>query len=209
MKRNRLLNPFERIAGWQALGWGLATILVAAIVGHLGGLHFDGAIDAHTAIDTSPFLVGDLGVSAPSLGRAVAMHLIDWLGITIVMWLAALIFYSGKFRMVDIAGTMAFARVPMLGVALLALLPIAPERIDLAGFSRLMLFGLLSMVFTVWMIVWMWKGFKVSCNARGVRGGVVFAGALIVAEIVVGQLYAALDWVPSVMDVLKNIQLPR
>lgn len=206
MKKNFLLNPFERIAGWQALGWGLAAIVVAAALGSVSGLFFDGAIDAHFAYDPDRLI----GVPVPLL-RAVAMHLIDWAVIAIVMLLAATIFYRGKFRAIDIAGTMALARTPLVGLVLLMLVPIFMEHAAGTLLRRnlifLMISGVAFLFFTVWMIVWMWKGFKVSCNARGAKGGWIFAIALIVSEIAINQLYVAIGWLPSIAEILKKLSI--
>ena len=36
---NFLINPFERIAGFQALGWGLLGMVVSTVICYLSGWH--------------------------------------------------------------------------------------------------------------------------------------------------------------------------
>jgi hypothetical protein len=50
-KTNRLViwlfDPFTYIAGWQALLTGLAAIVITALLGSVGNVHFDGVLDMH------------------------------------------------------------------------------------------------------------------------------------------------------------------
>ena len=42
-----IYNPFEKIAGWQALISGLIIVFLSGWIGKQANLMFDGAIDAH------------------------------------------------------------------------------------------------------------------------------------------------------------------
>ena len=46
-KMKFLFNPFERIAGWQALFVGFAVMALTAIVGKINHVAFDGVLDVH------------------------------------------------------------------------------------------------------------------------------------------------------------------
>jgi len=48
-----LINPFERIAGWQALFAGLAAMTLTAVIGKINNLAFDGVLDIHVSISRS------------------------------------------------------------------------------------------------------------------------------------------------------------
>ena len=48
-----IYNPFEKIAGWQALIYGLIIACLSGWIGKQAGLMFDGAIDAHFGNEVS------------------------------------------------------------------------------------------------------------------------------------------------------------
>jgi hypothetical protein len=41
------INPFERIAGWQALFLGVVVMTLTAVVGKINLVAFDGVLDVH------------------------------------------------------------------------------------------------------------------------------------------------------------------
>jgi len=47
MKGKWLINPFERIAGWQALTAGLAVMTLTALIGTYNSIHFSGLMNTH------------------------------------------------------------------------------------------------------------------------------------------------------------------
>jgi len=168
MKIRWLFNPFERIAGWQALFIGLVAISFTAIFGKLTRLSFDGVLDIHP---------GTLGFSA-----AFAMQAVNFFVLFLTMWLAGVCFSKSKLRVVDIAGTMALARAPMLLLTVVCFLPVVPE--SLFDIPRQIVFTLICIPLAIWMIALMYNAYTVSCHLKGTRAVVSFAGALIVAEMV-------------------------
>ena len=167
MKIKWLINPFERIAGWQALGIGIVVVALTAIFGKINGVAFDGVIDAHTG--------------PHSFKAAFAMQAVNLLALCLCMWLAGICFSKSKVRVVDIAGTIALSRTPLLLLSVLCFLPIAP--MDISDIPRIIIFGLCCVVLGIWMIALMYQAYSVSCNIKGVRAVVSFIGALLVAEI--------------------------
>ncbi len=163
-----LKNPFERIAGWPALGLGLAAMALTAWLGKVNGLWFDGVLDVH------------IGAREQSWTEAFSMQGVAWLSMVLCVGLAGLIFGKSRFRLIDVAGTLAFSRLPMLLLALLAFLPIVPA--GLKDIPRVVIFVLLCIGATVWMVIWMYRGYSVSCRVSGDRGIASFAGALLVGE---------------------------
>lgn len=173
-----LFNPFHFIAGGKALAIGLGAIVVAALVGSLSNSHFDGVLDFHTGLDAPVWMF-------------VAEGVIDWLSMSILLYLAGLILVGRRVRAIDIFGTQALARVPTVATALVALLPgfqrvssglllgIKPSPDDLAMFGIVAVIGL---IMTVWMVALMYRGFAVSCNAKGAKAIVAFIIALLLAE---------------------------
>ena len=182
MKVRLIFNPFERIAGWQALlaGWGL--MLLTAGLATVSDLRFDGVLDAHFFPGTEWW-------------QPFTDHAVNWITLTVVFSLAALLFGRSRFRLVDVAGTMALARAPLL-LASLAGLPgvvsaffIETPRIDstailaMPAFWLTILLALLMIWAAVWSAILIYNAWSISANVRGTRAGVVYAFALLVAEI--------------------------
>lgn len=175
-----LVNPFHFVAGGQALGAGLAAIVVAGLVASVSDSHFDGVLDFHT------------GLAAP-FWLPVAEGLIDWLVLGVLLFLAGLVLSRTKFRAVDVFGTQALARWPTLLMALAALLPgYRQQSARFAAFDFSLVpayapefFTTLLVVFIaiLWMVVLMYRAFAVSCNVSGGRAIGLFVFALIVGEV--------------------------
>lgn len=175
MTTTTLFNPYKYIAGWKALAIGWTIILVTACIASRSNTHFDGILDAHSGLVT-PFA---WYLFDPFVAWALAM---------VIFYLAALLFSGSSVRLIDIAGTMALARAPMIFAALilLALPAIPPIRSanDLHNISgSFILIAIAASVFSIWMIVLMYNAFSVSANLKGNKAGLVFAAALILAEI--------------------------
>ena len=167
-----LKNPFERIAGWQALGLGLAVLTLTAVFGKINGIYFDGVLDVHTSS----------GIQTQTWAQAFVMQAVDWLSAVVCMGLAGIIFAKARLRLVDIAGTMALARLPYLLLAIVSFLPVAPA--NLTDVPRMIVFGLLWVAAAIWMVVLMYGGYSVSCNLKGARAVWSFTGALVISEAV-------------------------
>ncbi len=169
MKAKWLINPFERIAGWQALTIGIVIMALTAVIGKLNQVAFDGALDAHVG-------------ATFSFPTAFAMQAIDFLSLSIVMWITGIIFSKSKVRVIDVAGTMALARTPMLLLTIICFLPVVPN--SLFDFPRLTIFVIITIPLYIWMIALMYNAYSVSCHLKGSRAIILFIGALVVAEVV-------------------------
>ncbi len=175
-----LFNPFIRVAGGQALAVGLTVIVASGLAAAAGGLHFDGLLDAHVGADRLlPWV-------------PVAEGLLNWLVITTLLGLASLLFAPPKVRLVDIAGTQALARWPLLVPALVCALPWVRRAFAASAgngegtvFPVWEIVAACSMVIGgVWMIWLMWKAFLVVFNMRGGPAFAVFAAAVVIGEVV-------------------------
>lgn len=172
-----LFNPFVRIGGQQALTIGLSLIVVTGLVAAAGETHFSG------------LLLITPGLSVPFWVPVVEGFVI-WIVISVLFGLASLLVAPRTVRLVDIAGTQALARAPLL----LAFLPNLPAPVRDANRETLaalvdgrlppqtaagLIAGVLGGVCMVWMVALMWKAFAVSCNQRGGRAVAVFLAVLI------------------------------
>lgn len=201
--RQMLFHPFIRIAGGTSLFLGLASIVLAGLIGATQGLHFDGVLDVH------------IGRVAP-WWLFVAEGLIDWLCPALLLLVAGFFLSKTAFRSIDLIGTQALARWPMQLIALVCLAPgfhrfsaalvkslvglkpgqvpqFPPFGADGAVFA---LVTLLMLACTVWMVALMWKSFSHCCNVRGGKAVAVFVIALLLAEalskVLIGQLFRLL-----------------
>jgi hypothetical protein len=182
MKTNLIFNPFTRIAGWQALGLGMLIMLATAAIAIPSNLRFDGVLDAHFYKDGAWW-------------KPFADQLINWLALTLVFSLAALLLAKSHFRFIDIAGTMALARAPMLLASLAGLPGIvssfftetpqinSAEVLARPSFWLFASLALLMVWATVWSAIFVYNAWSISANVKGARAGFSYAICLIIAEI--------------------------
>lgn len=176
-----LFNPFIRIAGTRSLVIGLAGIVVAGLLAAGAGIHFDGLLDVHAGDEVA-------------LWVPVVEGLVNWAVFTLLLLLVALLFSKSAVRLVDIAGTQAMARMPLLPVAAICNLPLIQDAFDGlaaallggelegAAFSGLVAAILVTLTGVVWMVTLMWKAFSISCNMTGGRAIALFVLAVLLGE---------------------------
>jgi len=190
MKRKEFLkmifvNPFEKIAGWQALGLGLILVVLTALIGSAKGTYFDGALDTHFSGNPYPFWI------------CCVMLAID-LAALIIMFLTAGVIFSKNFRIIDVIGTNFLAKGSALFLALTAFIPIPDAVSNALKDPKLLMENpyivftsftfilqtVLSILILIWYIALLYNAFKVSLNIRKKGKVVVFIFMLIIAEIV-------------------------
>ena len=185
-----LFNPFVRIGGEQALAIGLSVIVVSGLVAAAGGVHFDGLLDFHPGYRVSFWV-------------PVVEGLVNWSVISVLLVLVSLLVAPRTVRLVDIAGTQALARWPLLLAALACvpapvreandeLVAAAVEGRMVAPQTATLVAGLLAVACAIWMVWLMWKAFAVSCNQRGGRAVAIFVAAVIAGEVATKFLLAGL-----------------
>ena len=177
-----LFNPFVRIAGWASLAAGLTGIVAAGLAAAAAGFRFDGLLDMHH--------VGNVPIYLP-----IAEGLINWISIVAVSALIARLLGGGsRVRLLDVAGTLALARAPLVLAALICTVPWIRDSLDfdvilqspnLISLVAGMLVGVLAILACfAWMIALMWKAFSISANMTGERGAGLFIAALVAGELI-------------------------
>lgn len=189
MKAKLLLNPFEKIAGWPALGWGVAGLAVSTVISYYSGYHY------HRMLHFGP-------APADAFWTYAVEHLIVWLVPALLFYIGGLLLSKSKVRLLDVVGTVAFAQLPYILMNLCYLLP--PSQALLAVTNLPMdemmqalqqpamiagtLFAIVAMVFLVWSMIWMFHAFRVTCNVKGARLWIWYLLTLIVGDILCGLL---------------------
>ena len=79
MKAKYFINPFERIAGWQALLIGVAAMAFTAAIGKINHVAFDGVLDVHTG-------------ATFSFSTSFVMQTVDFLVLFLALWLFGICF---------------------------------------------------------------------------------------------------------------------
>lgn len=178
-----LFNPFLKIAGTKALLVGWLAILATAVVAYYSHTHFSGVIDVK------------VGAGGP-WWLFLLEPFIAWLCVSIAMYVAGMIVARSSVRMIDIAGTMALTRWPMFFVTLLAFTPVeAPAELstNVGDYTSVLLLALVMLPFTVWMIVLMYQGYKVSTGVKGTQGVLSFIIAIVAAEVLAFVVFLLLS----------------
>lgn len=165
-----LINPFTYIAGYTALAIGFLFMTVTLFVAFYSRTHFDGAIDAH------------IGLAAP-FSIYVLEQLIAWGSMVLTCCVVALFIRRSAFRIIDIAGTIALSRAPMLLIAFMGFIPAFHHSKPGEISNIVLLFGLVMIIPVIWMITLMYNAFITSTNIKGTKATIAFITALILAEI--------------------------
>lgn len=171
-----LMNPFTRIAGWQAFGLGLIFIVLMGFIGANSGIAFDGVFDMH---------MFEITVQQSFLYLAI-----DIVCLVLVMWVTGLI-VSKNFRFIDILGTMTLAKAPFLLLAIMGYFTTAPNMTEIMKdpyvilqSTSFLIMMILSMPVMIWSIVLMFNALKISCDLKGSTLTVAFIVGLFVSEII-------------------------
>lgn len=173
-----LFNPFLFIGGERLLIAGVIILAIHIPAGLFLDIRFDGAIDMHLVASVSNWYV------------PVSDILIAWGSMALCMFGAAKL-YQSPIRLIDIAGAVLVARIPLLlsiGPALL-LVPdfqSIEELLNLEGSElyQLAALSVISLMLLTWYFVLLFNAFNVNSNLKGARLWIGFIGSVIIAEIV-------------------------
>ncbi len=188
MKRNDfiglLLNPFSRIAGWPALLVGLCVMVLTAVIGYYAGALSDGVIDVHFVDDQANL----------TWRKAMLFPLVSQACLVFVCALLSLIF-TRNFRLLDLAGTLTFARVPFLLSMLAGLAVSLPSMADIAADPFVLfrnfgfvLFLIVNVIVVIWVVVWMVYAVRVSCDLKSGKLAMVLILSIVVGEVLAKYL---------------------
>lgn len=182
-----IFNPFTQIAGIKALLLGILVVILTTLICFFSHTHFDGILDAHFRAETN-------------MAHYFIEGFVDLASVIIVFYLLGLIVAGTRFRFIDIAGTMAFARIPVILTPLFALI-FSPERftnymlytflhkgvqatINTMDILSFVITTLITILMVIWMIALMWNAFRICMNSRKPKIVITFIIGLIIAEVI-------------------------
>jgi hypothetical protein len=172
-----LYNPFHFLAGTKSLLLGLVIMIITALLGSLQHVHFDGVIDVH------------FGASVP-VWFYLTESLLDWFVFSIFLFATSLILSDSKTRIIDIFGTQALARTPMLLVSFICFIPLFHftfKGIPQINLTLLLFIGI-TMIFSIWLVILMYHAYTVSANLKGPKAIISFIVTIILSEITIKLL---------------------
>ncbi len=204
-----LFNPFEYIAGMKALLIGLIVILLTSLIGSFSNTHFDGVLDLHTGASVDIWFY-------------LAEGLINWISAVIIFLIIGKIFSKTKFRLIDLAGTQAMARIPILISSLVVLIkPFQnyarymmnefqqiPNTIAVEPHHVFFFYFVLAIIIcaTGWMCFLMYRSYSLCCNIKGTKAVLSFIAGIIIAEVLSKILITILI---STSVALSTLPLPE
>jgi len=181
-----LFQPFKFIAGQTALISGIIILAFLTLLAYLSNTWFDGFIDVH---------YGSMNQPGTFLQHAYCVFG-SWIIGVIVFYITSRIVSPAKTRIIDIAGTFAVAKWPLIFAALFgfisqvhvsfgpmdALEPGTLMQIMQDNILWLSLAGIVAGLLTLWSIFLIYNAYSVSANLKGTKGILSFIVALIIAE---------------------------
>ena len=177
-----LFNPFEKFDARALLFTGLLVTVLGSLLGYTYNARFDGVLDLHFSADVkyvepfsdNVFNIAFLFIALYIFGRII----------------------NKKIRPIDIFATAMIARLPLylvcfanvdgkLFVEAAKALENGPNALSAnpADLMVVAVMGLLMIPFLIWYIALLYNGFKVAVNAKTAKHNLLFALALIIAEI--------------------------
>lgn len=172
-----LVNPFTRIAGWQAFFIGIVTVLAAGTIGAMNNIWFDNMLEMRYGVSMS-FWAGPI------------LPLADIVILTLLTWIAGMIVAKGV-RFIDILGTTTLSFAPMLLFVIIAILTkshdftikMDPHPVAITGNSSALSLSILAMPIAIWRIALMYNAFKVSTGLSSQRRLIITLIIIIVVAL--------------------------
>jgi len=182
-----LINPFNTIAGGRSLLIGLAVVLVTAVLAFLFSTHFTGVLDVK---------YGQLNIGVHNY---LLYPFVNVLIVSVFVYIAGLLVSKSSIRFIDIIGTQALARFPLLITPFMNvgntmevfsqfmmnryLSQGEPATLSVVQWGYVVIGFLVLILAIIWMVVLMYNSYRVSCNVKGAKAIVSFAIALVLAEV--------------------------
>lgn len=168
-----LYNPFSFIAGYSAFAIGTAILLLTVYLSYITGTHYSGLINIYFAKDT-PFVFYFIEQAA------------HWIMLSILLFVFGTFLSKSKIRFIDVIGTQAMARVPLLLLPMIRMLP-PFESFMINSFQMNFLIALY-IILAMWSITLMFNAYHISCNVKHKPLVTSFILAILLSEFFIKTL---------------------
>lgn len=184
-----VINPFQKIAGIQALLLGIIILFVMSYAGLQAKIYYTG-IMSMTSIANIPTPKGSY-----SFLLLIYQNFVCCLSLSLAYVVCALVFRQKRLRLIDFIGTVAVSRMPFL-VMTLYLIIIQAITPDFAASTVVQLHSpwlsattnLLSMLFAAWQLAIYFYALKESSGLTGNKLWISAIVSFVVAAAVSGEL---------------------
>lgn len=168
MRSSTLYNPFYQVAGLKSFVIGLYGFLTVTLLAFKTGTHFNGLLNFDLAKDSGYWIFA-------------AEHALNWLFISLFMYLSGLMFSKSRIRLIDVTGTALLSRIPLLITPLVRTLPVFQS---FTGHSWQLYLLMGTYLFSlIWALALLFNAFKISCNLKGERLVISFTVSMILSEV--------------------------
>ena len=183
----KIFNPFRQIAGGYSLAIGILIILLTSVISFYSHIHFPDIISVKTCQELP-------------LHYFIIQNLINWLVVSIILYLISIFFSKSKIRLIDMFGTQALARFPYLFASFIGFsnamdafgnyifyqLLNQGEPVTLSTTAIIVAIALIiiTLFLTIWLIILMFNAFKVSTNLKGAKLILIFIISLIISIVI-------------------------
>ena len=97
-------NPFYKVAGYKAAGWGILGIVITTEIAYGADVHFHGLLHYGGAPHSEWWCF-------------VVEHLVIWLIPSLLVYILSLFCSRSHVRPIDVLGTVAFSQLPFVSYA--------------------------------------------------------------------------------------------
>ena len=183
-----IFNPFRYIAGAKSLAIGVLLMLALSVLCYFSDTYFSGALSAQY-------------LTRNYMGMPYILHICylfsGWVILSVIAYFAARLMSKTPTRFIDMAGTLALSKAPLLFFALMGFIPSIHIDIDMNANMEQMMDGInsvivpilpllfVSLVFVIWYIALMYNAYSTCSNLKGGKAVLSFIAVLIVAEVLV------------------------
>jgi hypothetical protein len=189
-----ILNPFETTSEQKQWLFGLLTLILGAILGFVFNARFDGLIDLHFTEKVS--------YTEPLFDLLIAC------AITSVLLFALGKFINPKTRFVDVLFPSLWAKMPFVLTTFFNINQASYKsgnqimeafqnsshfEPSTATLVLLLTEALVMLVALIISVIWLFNGFKLATNSKGLRNNIFFILVLMLAEIASKYLISAIN----------------
>lgn len=173
-----LINPFIRIAGWQALILGFIGLLLMSVAGYFTGTHYYGLLRLRFAADMAYHYY-------------LVEHILHWIILSVCLYIVGRFISSSRIRILDVGGTICIARLPLIFTSLLRFIPFFKSFYVLSA-AMWILSGIHLCAATITILL-LYQAYTISCNIKKIRAIVSFSIVVITSEIICWIIFYTLN----------------